>query len=406
MRVLHTSDWHLGARLCDRERIDEQKEFLDWLKETINKESIDILLVSGDIFDSTNPPNNAEMLYFDFLCSIKESGCCAVIVTGGNHDSVSKLNSPKALLKQLSVYVYGGAGDSPEKDVILIENHQGIPIASVCAVPFLRERDIHIPKAGENWKEREIAVVGGIAQYYSRALEQAKILKDNLDIPIIAMGHLFVTGSQSATGERDLYVGNLGAVNCDIFSRDFDYTALGHIHKSQKIAQRDDIRYCGSPLHMDFGETGEKFVIIADFKDSSLKEVIKLKVPHFRKFIRFKGTFENIMKELETFTPPESPYWVDAEILGGNSVGDISSLLNDKAQLVGFEFLRIKIKYRDAENVIVHEKSVEINDLNVDDVFLKRCEKSDMDQNEIDELFPLYRELVLTVEEEGDPVEN
>ncbi len=406
MRVLHTSDWHLGARLCDRDRTEEQKEFLEWLQTTIHKESIDILLVSGDIFDSTNPPNTAEMLYFDFLCSIKESLCSAVVVTGGNHDSVSKLNSPKSLLRHLSVHVNGGAGDSPENDVILIENSQGSFLAAICAVPFLRERDIHTPKAGESWKERELAVSKGIGEYYRKTLEHAKRLKGKHDIPILAMGHLFVTGSNSGAGERDLYVGNLGAVNTDIFSRDFTYTALGHIHKSQKIAKREDIRYCGSPLHMDFGETGDKYVLIADFENSVLKEVIPLKVPIFRKLVRFKGSFDEVMKEIEEFTPPSGLFWADAEISGGDSTGDISKILNDRAELKGFEFLRIKIKYLDAENIIVHEKSVEINDLTVEDVFLKRCEKSEMIQSEIDELFPLYKELILAIEEESEKSEN
>jgi DNA repair protein SbcD/Mre11 len=401
MRILHTSDWHLGARLCDRDRSDEHKKFLDWLRETIENESIDILLISGDIFDSTNPPNSAETLYFDFLCSIRESSCSAVVITGGNHDSVSKLNSPRALLKHMSIYVNGGAGDDPEKDVISINDTDGKQIAVICAVPFLRERDIHIPKAGESWNEREKAIADGIRNYYHNALESALELKQNDDIPMIAMGHLFVTGSLSGKGERDLYVGNLGSVTMDIFDYAFSYTALGHIHKNQKIGKRDDMQYCGSPLAMDFGENGEKRVLMVDFDGPSLKNVVPVKVPLFRELFRFSGTFDEVLDQLDKFIPPDKSFWADAEILGGDAVGDISSLLNERASLKGFEFLRIKIKQISGENIISGNTSVEINDLTVEEVFIKKCEKSDIEQDEIDKLLPLHNELLYTIEHAG-----
>lgn len=406
MRILHTSDWHLGARLCDRERLDEHREFLLWLRDLIKAESIDILLISGDVFDSTNPPNSAEMLYFDFLCDIRESDCSAIVITGGNHDSISKLNSPRALLKHMSVYVNGGNSESPELDVLSITDSEGKQIAVICAVPFLRERDIHIPKAGESWNERESSIAKGIKNYYNSALNTALKLRKNENIPIIAMGHLFVTGSLSENGERDLYVGNLGSISMDIFRDEFSYIALGHIHKNQKIGQREDIRYCGSPLHMDFGERGEKQVLIADFEDSNLLGVTPVEIPVFRKLIRFKGSFNEVCEQLQSFNPPKSPFWADAEIDGGDAVGDISSFLNERALSKDFEFLRIKIKQFNGENVISGEKSVEIEDLTVEDVFLKKCEKSQLGQDEIDKLMPLHRELLYIIENEVSSHEN
>jgi len=407
MRILHTSDWHLGARLCDRERLEEHKKFLLWLTDIIKTEKIDIVLISGDIFDSTNPPNSAEMLYFDFLCDIRESDCCAVVVTGGNHDSISKLNSPRALLKHMSVYVNGGNSESPENDVIAVTDSEKKQIAVICAVPFLRERDIHIPKAGESWHERERAISEGIKSYYSTALETALTVRQDQDTPIIAMGHLFVTGSLSGNGERDLYVGNLGSMSAHIFPDEFSYTALGHIHKNQKISNRENIRYCGSPLHMDFGESGEKQVLIATFEGSDLSGVYPVKVPVFRELIRFKGSFNDVCEQLNDFISPAGPFWADAEIDGGDAVGDISSFLNERALLKGFEFLRIRIKQLDGENVISSSESVEIGDLTIEEVFLKKCEKSRLDQDEIDNLIPLHSELLYTIEnEESSEYEN
>ena len=402
MRILHTSDWHLGARLCDRDRNDEHKKFLEWLKITINVEKVDILLVAGDIFDSTNPPNSADTIYYDFLCSIRETCCQAVVIIGGNHDSITKLNSPKELLRHLSVYVNGGRNESPDQDIITIKNKNEELSAIICAIPFLRERDVHTPKAGELWDEREKAISAGIKKYYDDVLDNAKNIKGDRSIPIVAMGHLFTIGSLSGAGQRDLYVGNLGSVSDDIFSKEYAYTALGHIHKPQKVANRENVRYCGSPLHMDFGEKGEKEILFIDFDNENISEIRAISIPIFRKLIRFSGTFEEIIGEMDAFIAPDSPYWCDAEVSGGDSVGDISQLLNSKAADIGFEFLRIKVLSNSKENILSSETTIEIEDLTIEEVFVKRCEKSQMNDNEINELLPLHRELIINLEKDEE----
>lgn len=397
MRILHTSDWHLGARLCDRDRIDEHRDFLNWLKKTINSESIDILLISGDIFDSTNPPNSAEMLYFDFLCSLKDSHCSAAVITGGNHDSISKLNSPKELLSFLSIYVNGGIVDSPEKNNFAIKNNKNENIAIISAIPFLRERDVHIQSACESWQEREYSVLEGIKKVYNDSYIAAETIRGNKEIPIIAMGHLFAAGSASGAGQRDLYAGNLGAVPSGIFPEEFAYTALGHIHRAQKVASREDIRYCGSPIHMDFGEKGDKEVLLVDFEEDRFLSCESLKVPVFRQLIRFNGTFEEICRKIELFSKPAVPFWADAEVSGGIAAGDISSILNEKASLKGFEFLRIRITGFQNGNIMDRGHTVDIKDLDVNEVFINRCQKAGISDDEMKELLPLHEELLLTV---------
>ena len=402
MRVLHTSDWHLGARLCERDRIDEQEKFLDWLIELIGKHSVDILLISGDIFDSTNPPNAAERLYYNFLNSLKETCCSATVIIGGNHDSISKLNSPRALLRHLSVFVNGGVGDTPGDDVYYIEDEKERALAIICAVPFLRERDVHIPNAGESWLERDSAVIHGIKEYYSESLQKALSLKGQKEIPIIGMGHLFVTGSLSGTGQRDLYVGNLGALPVDLLPEEFDYTALGHIHRPQKISNKENVQYSGSPIFMDFGESGVKKIIQIDFEGSILKEITPIEIPVFKKLIHFTGDFDKICRNIEEFTFPETPFWADAEVFGGSAVGDISALLNEKAKEKGFEFLKIRILKADSDNIISSGDSIEIKDLTVEEVFIKRCKKSAIAEDEIKELLPLHNELLVAIQSKGE----
>jgi len=105
MKILHTSDWHLGQKFLSKDRIDEHQSALDWLRQTIIEQEIDVLLVSGDIFDIGNPPSYARHLYYRFLTSLQGTYCRHVVITGGNHDSPSMLNAPKELLEILNVYV-------------------------------------------------------------------------------------------------------------------------------------------------------------------------------------------------------------------------------------------------------------------------------------------------------------
>lgn len=400
MRILHTSDWHLGARLCDRDRADEHQAFLQWLLNILKEEKIDLLLIAGDVFDTSNPPNYAETIYYDFLCSVRETGCGSVIIIGGNHDSVSKLNSPRSLLQRMSVHVIGGAEEEPGKCVYPINDDSGTLKTVVCAVPFLRERDVRVPVPGESWDERESSMAEGINQYYKDVYEAAQELIQDQDVPLIAMGHLFVRGSRTGTGERDLYVGNLGSISSDIFPDELSYTALGHIHKPQKISQSEKIRYSGSPLFMDFGEKGSKTVLIADFDGSELSSVRDLEIPQFRQLIRFSGTVDDVLSQIDNFEPPKDPFWADAEIEGGSAVGDISLLLNEKTAEKDFELLRIRILPKEGENVFQQTEVFEIQDLDAMEVFKERCRTGGMDQEEIDELTPLYEELLVKIHED------
>lgn len=399
MRILHTSDWHLGARLCDRDRADEHRAFLRWLLDRLEKEKIDLLLVAGDIFDTSNPPNSAETLYYDFLCSVKDTGCRNVVIIGGNHDSVTKLNSPKTLLGRMSVYVVGGADSEAGHCIFPLHDKEGKLESVVCAVPFLRERDIRTPIPGESWEEREESVAKGIKEFYRNVCEAAVEQAEGQSVPILNMGHLFVRGSSSGAGERDLYVGNLGSIGSDIFPDILSYTALGHIHKHQKISNREDIRYSGSPLSMDFGEKGSKVVLIADFNGPDLTSVRSIEVPQFRELIRFRGGFDDVLNQIDAFVPPSNPFWADAEILGGSSTGDISLLLNEKVRNKGFELLRIRVIPKEGENIFKQQETFEIHDLDAEEVFKERCLTGGMEDEEIDELMPLYRELMVIVHE-------
>lgn len=251
MKLIHTSDWHIGRTLYGKRRYEEHEAFLEWLGNFIQKEKIDILLVSGDIFDNTAPSNRAQEIYYRFLCRLTRSDLKAVVITAGNHDSPSFLNAPKELLKSLNVHVIGSASEYPEDEVITIKNSKGKPEIVICAVPYLRDREIRKAEAGESFEEKEQKLLNGIAHHYESVVSHAeKISAENDKIPIVATGHLFTKGGKTVDGDgvRELYVGSLAHIGTELFPETIDYLALGHLHVPQKISGKDHLRYSGSPF--------------------------------------------------------------------------------------------------------------------------------------------------------------
>jgi exonuclease SbcD len=261
MRILHTADWHLGARLVERDRLPEHAAFLDWLIETLRAEKIDALLVSGDVFDAANPPQDAVALYFDFLKRLADLKTVKAVITGGNHDSASHLNAPRELLRRFDVHVFGHAGENNVVD---------LGGAVVAAVPFLRERDLRQATAGETITAVHEQVRAAIRTHYAAQLAACRQLAQGR--PVIAMGHLTVLGATTSDSERDIHIGNLGAVGADLFEG-FDYTALGHLHRPQKVVGIETIRYSGSPIPLSFSEAADaKSVVILEVPNSHTAE--------------------------------------------------------------------------------------------------------------------------------------
>ncbi|WP_395743435.1 exonuclease SbcCD subunit D C-terminal domain-containing protein [Prosthecobacter sp.] len=266
MRILHTADWHLGARLVERDRLSEHAAFCDWLIETLRSEKMDALLLSGDVFDAANPPQDAVSLYFDFLKRLADLRTVKAVITGGNHDSASHLNAPRELLKRFEVHVFGHAG----------ENVVDLGDAVVAAVPFLRERDLRQAAAGEVMAEVQAQVRTAIREHYAARHAACRAAAGKR--PVIAMGHLTVLGATTCDSERDIHIGNLGAVGADVFAG-FDYTALGHLHRPQKVGGQESVRYSGSPVALSFSEAGDKkSVVVIDTQGGVKIEMLPVPV--------------------------------------------------------------------------------------------------------------------------------
>lgn len=376
MKILHTSDWHIGSTLYGRKRYDESDQFLNWLVETIKSHSIETLLVAGDIFDTSTPSNTAQELYYRFLNEVSKTTCRYVIVTGGNHDSPSFLDAPKALLKVFNVYVVGSAAEREEDEVLVLKDAYNNPKVIVCAVPFLRDRDVRQSNEGESYQDKENRLVEGIISHYQNVYEEACRERNVLgkSLPIVGMGHLFIAGSSiykrsgEVSGERDLYVGNLGQVPVDRLPA-FDYFALGHLHIPQKVAGNENIRYSGSPMAMNFDEIHQqKSVVLVEIEDQHV-DVQTIPVPAFRQFEQIKGDWNSIETAINKLKAESFAGWVEVIYEGKEAIGNLRERIYKLVENTSIEVLKIQNAMLFNAVMKQYEKELELQDLNPADVF-------------------------------------
>ena len=302
MRILHTADWHLGKRLHRHSLHRHQVQFIEWLLQTVEGQAVDAVLVAGDIFDTANPSSEARNLYYSALARLHALGC-QVIITGGNHDSPSVLEAPRSLLKALNIHVLGEKTASPADMLTPVYDAAGTPAAMVSTVPFLRDGDLRRLAGGETESQREEAVRQGIARVFQEQADEAH--RHGQGVPQIAMGHLFVRGVSTSDSERDIQVGNQASVEDSVFSDIFDYVALGHIHKPQRVGAQKRIFYSGSPIPLSFSEyQDQKRVMLLEVNDDGLRTQ-SLPVPTYFRLPRMEGTLPQIREKLQALVPEE-----------------------------------------------------------------------------------------------------
>jgi exonuclease SbcD len=402
MRILHNADWHLGARLVERDRLPEHAAFLDWLIETLRAEKIDALLVSGDVFDAANPPQDAVALYFDFLKRLADLKTVKAVITGGNHDSASHLNAPRELLRRFDVHVFGHAGEN---------NLVDLGGAVIAAVPFLRERDLRQATAGETLATVHEQVRAAIREHYAAQLAAARSLADGR--PIIAMGHLTVLGATTSDSERDIHIGNLGCVSADIFDG-FDYTALGHLHRPQRVAGNETIRYSGSPIPLSFSEAADaKSVVILDLQNHSLApillptkasdrqenggrriEIQTLSIPVTRQLIRMKAARATLAADLANVP---AGAWAEVTVKLDAPETDLDRQVRE-ATAGRFEVLKVLADLPVSETAPWQSTAPTLHDLQPRDVFRELLHEKHIEGDELtavfDELLALREEKV------------
>jgi len=273
MKIIHTSDLHIGHSVNGIDRSEEFREFFEWFEKEVDSHRPDAVIVAGDIFDVYFPSNEAIKQYYDFLLSLKNK-TKKVIIIGGNHDSFKTLKAPKDVLKYLDVVVVSG----DEEDYFEFVEFDDFVVV---AVSYLRENIL---------KKYDDDLQKAIFKLYQEKLKEAK--EKYPDKKILATAHFSVSGASMGDSERDIYVGNIEFVSKDVFDG-YDYVALGHIHRPQKITE--NIVYSGSPLALSFSENYTKKIVLID------EEIKFIDVPKFREFVRLSGSFEEIKEEIKNY---------------------------------------------------------------------------------------------------------
>jgi DNA repair protein SbcD/Mre11 len=413
MKILHTSDWHIGRTLYGRRRYEEFEAFLAWLLATVEREEIAALLIAGDVFDSSTPGIRAQEIYYRFLCRVARSCCRHVVAIAGNHDSPSFLEAPRDLLRALDVHVVGAGGGKPTDEVLVLRNRQNDPELIVCAVPYLRDREIRTIEAGESVAEKEGKLLDGIRAHYLAVCRAAEETREAIEkrIPIVAMGHLFTAGGRTVEGDgvRELYVGSLAHVASIIFPESIDYLALGHLHVPQVVNGAENRRYSGSPLPMGFGEAGqEKTVVVVEFTENQQPQAaISLRrVPVFQRLERIQGGLERIITRLHELIAEGGPIWLEVVYDGGELIADLRERLEEVIRGSQIEILRIRnnrVMERVLNRLHIDES---LDDLEDGDVFLRCLEAHDIPVEQRPELLLAYRQAVMALADDDSVAEG
>lgn len=288
MKILHTSDWHLGQSLRGFDRHYEHQCFLDWLLLQIQTGDIDVLLVSGDIFDNANPSSASQKQLYRFLQAAREAAPnLRVVLIAGNHDSPGRLEAPSPLLELFETRVVGQTSRNRDGDIdfeaLIIPLHdRHNRIRAWClAVPFLRPGDV--PRVDTE----DGAYLAGVAELYRQALEMV-LARREADQAILALGHCHISGGDvSKESERRIVIGGAEMLSAGIFDERIAYTALGHLHLPQAVGGKDHIRYSGSPIPMSFAEIHYPHQIVRiELNDEKLKSIAAIPVPRAVELLR------------------------------------------------------------------------------------------------------------------------
>ncbi len=406
MRILHTSDWHLGRTLLGKRRYPEFSQLLDWMLQTINQWQIEVLIIAGDIFDTTTPSVTAQDQYYNFLADAAATATCRhVVVIGGNHDSANFLNAPATILKNLNIHVVGQACEDIRDEVLVLDNAQGEIALIVAAVPFLSDSDIRRYVPFESLADKDQRVVEAYHQHYQEVANYATQLAEQHQVPTVATGHLFMTGGLTLEGDgvRDLYVGTLGQLKVDLFSPNFNYIALGHIHQHQKVSGLNHIRYSGSPLPMCFDECNrDKKVLVIDFDEARQAKVQEITIPTFQRLEKIKGDLASLQAQIKRLKALNESIWLEVSYESDELQPNLRALLTEQSKDSQVEILKL-INHQRQQHYLQSEGELEtLDELSVDDVFKRLLDRQNIPEAQQSDLLSTYQEAVHRLQHEED----
>ncbi len=335
MRILHTSDWHIGHRLYERRRLEEHRQFLDWLLMTLQENAIDVLLVAGDIFDSALPSSEATDLYYQFLFRLYRETRTHAVITAGNHDSPMRLAAPREFLRMGRIHVVGVASEAADCVVNLPSES---PSVSIAAVPYLSENELsHIsfetePERVERYRER-------LKAFYRQC---AECMPPGL--PKILIGHLFVHGGKVGNSERNIQIGGATAMQISDFPDNVAYVALGHLHRPHAISGANyRVQYAGSPLPLRFNEANyAKKVYLLDVPTSGDVRVEEIEIPIVKELRTVAGNLDEV--GLMAMSPEWDGKYIQVQLKLERPEVGISDRIREMFHQRGGEVLSVEVE--------------------------------------------------------------
>jgi exonuclease SbcD len=318
MRLLHTSDWHLGQTLHTFERGYEHQCFLDWLLDTLVHERVDALLIAGDIFDNSNPSAASQRQLYRFLQQARaRAPQLDIVVIAGNHDSPGRLEAPGPLLEAHGTVVIGNVARKDDGEIDLdrllvpLHGNDGTVQAWVLAIPFLRPGDVPRVAQPADGSAPIDPYLHGITQLYRQAHALAQAQRQPGQA-IVAMGHChMIDGTASLESERRIVIGGTEALPAAMFDDAIAYAALGHLHLAQRVGKQDHLRYSGSPLPLSFAEVGYTHqVVLVDLADGRATAITPLPVPRAVPLLRIPATpapLKDVLAALVALDLPDLP---------------------------------------------------------------------------------------------------
>jgi exonuclease SbcD len=375
--------------------MQEHQQFLNWLILQSVEQNIDAIVVAGDIFDTGTPPSYAREMYFDFIAKLHQVQC-QLVVLAGNHDSVAMLSESQNLLQQLSTRVISAVNEDIDQQVFVLKSLKTKQQAVICAIPFIRPRDIVKSYAGQSADEKQRSLQQAISAHYQHLFEHAQSLStanliDGNRLPIIATGHLTTIGATTSDSVRDIYIGTLEAFPASEFP-DADYIALGHIHRPQKVTKSEHIRYSGSPIALSFDEAKtQKNIVIVEFENGECSKIDLCNIPCFQPLAMVKTNLEGLTDDISVAVEnyrkqenamTEQKIWLDIEIESAEYLQDLTARIEQIIAELPVEVLLVRRSKKARQQMPCQQEKVTLSELSVQDVFDARM---DLEQWQSDE---------------------
>lgn len=403
MRILHTSDWHLGQHFMGRSRQAEHQALIDWLLQQVQQQEVDAVLLAGDIFDTGAPPSYARELYNQLVVRLHDAHC-RLILLGGNHDSVATLEESRPLLAYLGCTVIPAVQEDLSRQLITLYDAAGNPAALLCAVPFIRARDVLQSQAGQSAEEKQLGLQQAIAAHYQALYQLARTHCETLGLPlpILASGHLTTVGASSSESVRDIYVGALDAFPTNAFPP-FDYIALGHIHRPQTVGGQAHIRYSGSPLPLSFDELGQdKQMLLIETGTSAELSITALPVPCFQPLASLRGTLAQLQQAIPQALAGLAAgqhLWLEITVEGDDYLSDLQGRIQAMLDGQPAELLRLR-RARSQQAASMPAVRSTLDELSPQEVFERRLQLEELEAPLAEALRLRYRQVLQQVQEE------